>query len=163
MESSNEFQVGAPGMDAEKIVAEIRAEVAHKREEGVYHDARIARAERHNLIHMQDNAELLRFYLGTLRDIVTVDISDWSIRDRRGGFAGKVLVKLKTVIWKFLKFYTYRLWSQQNLVNGLMHSAVEGAFTNYERRIAELEARIVALEGGKAQPNQEEKTVDPVA
>ncbi|MFP6906669.1 MAG: hypothetical protein VCG02_15725 [Verrucomicrobiota bacterium] len=162
MESSNEFQMGAPGIDAEKIVAEIRAEVARKREEGVYHDARIARAERHNLIHMQDSNELLRFYLATLRDIVTVDISDWSIRDRRGGVAGKVLVKLKTVIWKFLKFYTYRLWSQQNLVNGLMHSAVEGTFTNYERRIAKLEARIVALEGGKDGPDPENETVDPV-
>ena len=162
MESSNEFQMGAPGIDVEKIVAEIRAEVARKQEEGVYHGALIARAERHNLIHMQDNDELLRFYLATLRDIVTVDISDWSIRDRRGGFAGKALVKFKTVIWKFLKFYTYRLWSQQNLVNGLMHSAVEGAFTNYERRIAKLEARIVALEGGKDGPDPENETVDPV-
>lgn len=135
-------------MDTEKIVAEIQAEVARKRDAGVYNDARIARAERHNLIHMQDNDELLRFYLTTLRDIVTVDISDWSIKDRRGGFAGNALVKFKNVIWKLLKFYTYRLWSQQNQVNGLMHTAVEGTFNNYERRIAELEARIVALEGG---------------
>ncbi|MFP6906675.1 MAG: hypothetical protein VCG02_15755, partial [Verrucomicrobiota bacterium] len=90
-------------MDVEKIVAEIRAEVARKQEEGVYDGARIGPAERHNLIHMRDNDELLRVYLATLRDIVTVDISDWSIRDRRGGFAGKALVKFKTVIWKFLK------------------------------------------------------------
>jgi hypothetical protein len=162
MESSNEFQIGAPGMDVEKIVAEIRAEVARKREEGVYNNARIGRAERHNLIHMLDPDELLRFHLASVRNSVTVDISDWTIRDRRGGFAGTVLVKLKTVIWKFLKFYTYHLWSQQNLVNGLMHSAVEGTFTSYERRIAELEARIVALEGGKDEPDPENETVDPV-
>ena len=41
------------------------------------------------------------------------------IYERRARFT-KPLVVLKRAIWKLLKFYTYRLWSQQNQVNGLL-------------------------------------------
>ncbi|MCC5848200.1 MAG: hypothetical protein JJU29_08905 [Verrucomicrobia bacterium] len=139
--------VGAEGIDTAALVAEIRAEVSRKRREGVYTDARIARAERHNLMYMADSEELLRFYLNCLRDSVNVDINDFEIEDRRPGFKGKALVKIKAVIWKFLKFYTFRLWHQQNQINALMVTAVESSFQQYEKKIATLEARIAALEG----------------
>ena len=141
------FQINAPGIDTAGIVADIQAEVSRKMEEGVYSDARVATAERHNLANMSDSEELLKFYLNCLRETVQVDISDWEIKDRRGGAAGTLLVKFKTTVWKLLKFYTYRLWSQQNQVNGLLHTAVESSFKNYERRISELEKRIEELEG----------------
>jgi hypothetical protein len=144
--SETQFQINAPGIDTVKIVAEIQAEVSRKMAEGVYSDARVATAERHNLAHMADGEELLKFYLNCLRETVQVDISDWEIKDRRGGAAGGLLVKFKTTVWKLLKFYTYRLWSQQNQVNGLLHTAVESSFKNYERRISELEKRIEELE-----------------
>lgn len=140
------FEINAPKIDTSQIVADIQAEVSRKMEEGVYADARVATAERHNLANMSDSEELLKFYLNCLRETVQVDISDWEIRDRRGGAAGSLLVKFKTAMWKLLKFYTYRLWSQQNQVNGLLHTAVESSFKNYERRIVELEKRIEELE-----------------
>ncbi len=142
-------QVGAEGVDAAALVAEIRADVARKRREGVYADARIARAERHNLMYMADSAELLRFYLNCLRDTVHVDINDYTIQDRRQGFAGKMLVKSKTVIWKLLKFYTYRLWHQQNQINALTVTAIESSFQQYEKRIDALEKRVAELEKGR--------------
>jgi len=40
--SDNIFEVGAPGMDVEKLVGEICAAVEKKTGEGVYADARIA-------------------------------------------------------------------------------------------------------------------------
>jgi hypothetical protein len=132
----------------EKLVAEVRADVARKREEGVYTDARIGRAERHNLMYMADSEELLRFYLNCLRDGVHVDINDYSIEDRRTGFKGRMLVKMKTVIWKFLKFYTFRMWHQQNQINGLMVTAIESSFQQYEKKIGSLEKRIEELEKG---------------
>jgi hypothetical protein len=143
-------QVGAEGVDVDALVAEIRAEVARKREEGVYADARIGRAERHNLIYMADSGELLRFYLGCLRDGVHVDINDYAIEDRRAGWKGRALVRMKTVIWKLLKFYTFRMWHQQNQINGLMVTAIESSFQQYEKKIASLEARIAELEGKAA-------------
>ena len=140
------FELNAPGVDAAALVRDIRETVARKTSEGVYQDARIARAERHNLANLSDSGELLRFYLSCLRDTVHIDISDYTIKDRRGGIAGKMLVKFKTVMWKLLKFYTYRLWSQQNQVNGLMVTAIDSAFQNYEKHIARLEKRIAELE-----------------
>jgi hypothetical protein len=142
--------VGAEGVDVEALVAEIRADVARKREEGVYADARIGRAERHNLIYMADSEELLRFYLSCLRDGVHVDINDFEIEDRRSGWKGRSLVKMKTVIWKLLKFYTFRMWHQQNQINGLMVTAIESSFQQYEKKISSLEARIAELEDNAA-------------
>lgn len=138
--------VGAEGVDVEALVREIREEVDRKRREGVYADARIGRAERHNLMYMANSAELLRFYLGSLRDGVHVDINDYRIEDRRTGWKGKALMKMKTAIWKLLKFYTFRLWHQQNQINGLMVTAIESSFQQYEKKIAELEKRVESLE-----------------
>lgn len=137
------------GVDVEALVRDIREEVAQKRREGVYSDARIGRAERHNLMYMADSEELLRFYLGCLRDGVHVDINDFQIEDRRTGWQGKGLVKIKTVIWKLLKFYTFRMWHQQNQINGLMVTAIESSFQQYEKKIASLEKRIEELEQGR--------------
>lgn len=138
--------MNAPGVDTAALVRDIRETVAKKMAEGVYQDARIARAERHNLANLSDSGEMLRFYLSCLRDTVHIDISDYTIKDRRRGIAGKMLVKFKTGIWKLLKFYTYRLWSQQNQVNGLMVTAMDSSFQNYEKHIARLEKRIAELE-----------------
>lgn len=139
------FQIGAEGIDSERLVAEIRASVAAKRQAGRYADVRIARAERHNLRHLQNEEEFLEFYLDCLRDAVFVDISDFEITERRARFS-RALIQLKRIIWNLLKFYTYRLWSQQNLVNGLLLSAVETADQRHRDRIRALETRLARLE-----------------
>ncbi len=139
------FQVNAPGVDVERIVAEIRETVAEKMERGDYTDARVGRADRTNLINLKTEDEFLSFYLECLRDAVFVDISDFEIVEKRARFS-RVLVVLKRTIWKLLKFYTYRLWSQQNQVNGLLLSAVEGTDERYHTKIEKLEARIAELE-----------------
>ena len=56
------------------------------------------------------------------------------------------LVAVKRGIWKILKFYTYRLWSQQNQVNGLLLSASEEIERKYRDRIKALEDRLAKLE-----------------
>ena len=143
--SESIFTIGAPGIDCDKIVAEIQASVVKKIEEGVYADARIARAERTNLANLQNEDEFLSFYLKCLRDVAFVDISDYEIRERRAVFA-PLLIALKKTIWKLLKFYTYRLWSQQNQVNGLMVTAIEGLDEKYSGRLKQLETRVAELE-----------------
>ncbi len=139
------FEIGAAGVDAERLVRDLQAEVARKIEQGVYADARIARAERTNLVHLRNEEQFLGFYLQCLRDAVFVDISDFEIRERRRVLA-PLLIRLKKVIWGLLKFYTYRLWSQQNQVNGLLVTAIEGLDEKYAAKIRALEARIEALE-----------------
>jgi len=134
-------------VDSAKIVAEILGVVARKREEGVYDDARVARAEKNNLLNLQDDESFMHQYLACLRQISQVDINDFEIVEKRGGLVGKMLAAFKKFIWKLLKFYTYRLWSQQNQVNMLLLSGLETLDRHYRREIDQLKARIDKLEG----------------
>ena len=108
--------------------------------------ARVARAERANLLNFRDDEEFLAFYLNSLREAAVVDINDFEIRERRGGAVAPFLLKLKRTIWSLLKFYTYRMWSQQNSVNGLLVTGLESIHERYDEKIKRLEARVVELE-----------------
>ena len=142
---SSAIEIGAPGFDTEKLMQEIEARVAAKADQGVYADARIARAERTNLLNLKDDEEFIGFYLKCLREAAFVDINDFAIREKRSALA-PALLALKKVIWKLLKFYTYRLWSQQNTINGLMVTGLESLDEKYRDQIKRLEARIEELE-----------------
>lgn len=142
------FQIGVDGVDVEAVMTGIQEAVARKMESGAYRDARVALAEKSNLVNIKDDESFLNFYLACLRNAVCVDINDFEIRERRR-FGSGLLVALKKAVWSLLKFYTYRLWSQQNQVNGLLLTAVEGLDDKYRNRLRELEARLAALEGGR--------------
>jgi hypothetical protein len=139
------FQIGAEGVDVERLVAEIRATVASKMQSGAYAGAQLARAERFNLVNLKKDENFFDFYMESLREAIAIDINDFEIHERRRGLA-PFLVVFKKSIWKMLKFYTYRLWSQQNQVNGLLLSAAEEIDRKYRDRIKALEDRIAALE-----------------
>lgn len=140
------LSIGAPGCDVERLVADLQATADRKMNDGIYADARVARAEKTNLIHLRGSDDFVTFYLTCLRDAVFVDISDFEIRERRRAI-GPLLVTFKKAVWKLLKFYTYRLWSQQNQVNGLIITALQGLEEQSAARIAALEKRIAELEG----------------
>ena len=142
---SSVIEIGAPGFDTEKLMQEIEARVAAKADQGVYADARIARAERTNLLHLKGDEDFIGFYLKCLREAAFVDINDFVIREKRGALA-PALRALKKVIWKLLKFYTYRLWSQQNTINGLLVTGLESLEEKYRDQIKHLEARVEELE-----------------
>jgi hypothetical protein len=144
---SNEppFEIRAPGVDVDAVMKEILDAVKQKADDGVYDDARIGRAEQANLINLRDDENFLSFYLAALREGAIIDINDFEIRERRARFSS-ALIALKKSIWNLLKFYTYRMWSQQNAVNGLLVTGLESIHDQYQRRIVELERRIVELE-----------------
>lgn len=144
--SEQALEIGADGVDTDAIVADIRRRVEENTARGVYADPAIARAERHNLANLKDDEDFFVFYLDCLRHAVYVDINDFEIVERRRRLAGP-LVRLKRGIWSLLRFYTYRLWSQQNQVNGLLMSAVETLDGRYRERIETLEKRVAELEG----------------
>ena len=140
------ISIGADGIDAQQIVSQILEEVDRKRKEGVYDEARVARAERNNLLTLKDDASFMEQYILCLRQIIPVDINDFEIIEKRSRVA-PLVVKLKKTIWKTLKFYTFRLWSQQNQTNSLLLAAIEIMETRHKREVAELKARIDTLEG----------------
>ena len=133
MNDQSVIELRAPGVDTEAIVRDIQDTVARKNEQGVYADARVARAERTNLVNLRDDEGFIGFYLTALREASSIDINDFDIRERRASVYAPLLVRLKKTIWSLLKFYTYRLWSQQNMVNGLFVTGMESMNeqTNY--------------------------------
>ncbi len=139
------FKIGAEGVDVNAIVTEIRERVDARRREGEYADAIVAHAERTNLAQLRKDDQFLSFYLRTLRDAAFVDISDFEINEKRRRFI-RLLVSFKKIIWNALRFYTYRLWSQQNQVNGLLVTALESMDEKYAARIRKMEERIAELE-----------------
>ncbi len=142
---SEPFEIRADGVDVQAIMEEIRRTVERKRAEGVYDDDRIARAERMNFQELKDEDSFFDFYMSSLHHVHLVDINDFPIRTHRGIF-GKPIVLLKKTIWKLLRFYTYRMFSQQNQINGQVINALDGLNRKLNRRTAEIEARIARLE-----------------
>ncbi len=140
------IRIGADGIDVHKVEEEILASVAAKRAAGAYDDAAVARAERNNLLTLKDDETFMERYLVCLRQIVPVDINDFEILERRSRLA-PLSKALKKVIWKLLKFYTYRLWSQQNQTNNVLLAAIEIMDRRHKKEVADLRARIEALEG----------------
>lgn len=146
--STAKLTIGAEGIDTEAIVRSIQESVNEKMKNGVYNDPAISRAEKANISHITSDEEFLALFLDNLRDSAFVDINDFEISERRKSLAG-LLVTFKKLIWKCLKFYTYRLWSQQNQVNGIMLAAMEGMHSSFRKKISDLEDRIEQLENGQ--------------
>jgi hypothetical protein len=139
------LEINAPSVDVERVANEIRAAVASKKEAGGYADPVVGLAERFNPDALRGSDEFLRYYLESLREMVFVDINDFEIVERRSRFRW-LLKRLKQVLWSLLKFYTYRLWSQQNRINGVFLSTIENMENRYRDRLIRLEARVAELE-----------------
>jgi hypothetical protein len=140
-DDSAPYVIGANGLNVEKIMADIKAAVAEKMARGAYRDLRIAQTERANLVNLSDDESFLKYYLECLRNAVFVDINDFEIREKRR-FGAFLLVAFKKIIWNILKFYTYRLWAQQNQINGLLVTALESLDEKYRARIETLERKL---------------------
>lgn len=139
------LKIGADGINTEDLVRDIRERVSEKMKIGGYNDPAISRAERANMASITNDEEFLSLFLDNLRDTAFVDINDFEITERRRSLSG-LLIAFKKLVWKALKFYTYRLWSQQNQVNGIMMAAMEGMHSSFRNRISELEKKVEALE-----------------
>ncbi|NLN00314.1 MAG: hypothetical protein GX174_00205 [Lentisphaerae bacterium] len=145
MSETTPLQIGAEGVDVDAIVRELRERVAERRARGEYDEATVARAERFNLANLKDDAQFLERYLTCLRQAVQVDIDDFDIVERRARLA-PLLKRLKRGIWCLLRFYTYRLWSQQNQINGMLLAATEIIATRDQERLDRIEARLSEIE-----------------
>jgi len=142
---NNVVTIGADGIDTDKVIREAEAETNRKRKTGIYSNAGLDREKSLNPLEFKNDDEFLSFYLESLRETVFVDISDFEIEEKRQQFRG-FFIKLKKAIWGLLKFYTYRMWSQQNQINGLLLSGIEGIHERQQEEIRKLEKRIAELE-----------------
>ncbi len=139
------INIAAPGIDTDAVIQNIHATVRQKTESGCYQSAGLGDQARLAPLEFKDNAAFLAFYLENLRENAFVDIADFAIVEKRPRFT-RLLIKVKQTIWSVLRFYTYRLWSQQNQINGMLLAAIEGVHDQQNEKINALEARISTLE-----------------
>ena len=110
------FEVGAEGVDVEKIMRGIQARIEEKKKAGYYDQYDLSGIPRLELENIDSEEEFLNYYMEILQRTCDVNIGDFPIRNE-GGLLGGVEVIVKKTIWKLLKFYTYRLFTQQKEFN----------------------------------------------
>ena len=143
--------IGADGHDGARLEADLRDRIARKARDGAYAGAAVPASGRIELPFRRRTQTSNAFFLRCLREAARVDICDFEIRERRARLA-PLLVRLKRAVWSLLRFYTYRLWSQQNEVNSLLVTGIESVREECTARTESLEARIAAIEQNAAAP-----------
>ena len=124
------FEIGADGVDVKGVMRDIEERVARKKRAGVYDRYDLSRIASLELKNVKSEADFLDYSLKVIQQTWDIDIGDFPIYSK-GGMLGKPFVLLKKTIWKLLKFYTYRLFSQQKEFN----CQITNAITSLNRKL----------------------------
>ena len=142
--------VHAPGLKEADIAQQIQQAAAKRHENATLPMQRLLDSKVQSPAGFANTTEFIHALLATLQDTSFVDISDYEIIERRQRWS-RPLIALKKAIWSLLRFYTFRLWSQQNEINGFLLAALQGIHEDSNERITKLEARIAELESQQTQ------------
>ena len=99
-----------------KIMDEIRRRVEVKREAGYYDRYNLTGITSLEVVEAKSEEDFLNYYLKVMQKSYELDIGNFEIPSK-GGLLGKPAVWLKKAIWYLLKFYTYRMFTQQREFN----------------------------------------------
>jgi len=140
------FEIKTSGVDVEEIMKEIRGRIEEKRRSGFYDAYRIpASVATLEIDKGAKNEEFLDYYLKSIWRSADIDLGDFLICSKTF-LLGRPIVWLKKFIWKLLRFYTFRLFSQQKIYNARMVNLVQMMNRKYEDRLSELEKKIEKIE-----------------
>ena len=106
------FEIGAGGVDVEKIMQKIRSRIEEKKKAGVYEQYDLSGISRLEIENIASEEDFLNYYADMLQKACQIDIGDFEIVNE-GGLLGPIEVFVKKIIWKLLKFYTFRIFTQQ--------------------------------------------------
>ncbi|MBN1521974.1 MAG: hypothetical protein JW928_05510 [Candidatus Aureabacteria bacterium] len=135
------FDIPSARVDTESIMNEIRKRIEEKEKAGIYDKYNLAKIHTLELMDIEDEKDFLEYYLKAIKSTWAIDINDWEIVSK-GGTLGKPALLLKKIIWKLLKFYTYRLWSQQREFNVQIANTVNAINKKFDAEIEELRKEI---------------------
>ncbi len=133
----NLFEIKDSQIDIRKIMETIDKRIEEKKKAGFYEKYDLSRVHNLEIEKISDDRDFLEYYLKVLRQTYDINIGDFEIHSK-GGFLGKPVVCLKKIIWNLLKFYTYRLFSQQKEFNAQITNAVISLNEKLDRTIAEI-------------------------
>jgi len=131
------FEIKTPGVDVKELIREIEERVEEKKAQGIYDQYHLKNIAQLELENIKDETQYLEWLLKVLDRSWDIHIGDPQIINK-GGILGYPVVWLKKIIWQLLKFYTYRLFSQQKEFN----SQVVIAVGLLAKRLEKLEQRL---------------------
>lgn len=134
------------GPEAEKIHQEIQKTIEEKEKMGVYALHSLISGMNADFLDLQNDAQFLEYYLKVIKRTWNVDINDFEIQKKKG-LKGKAEWVLKKIIWKLLKFYTYRIFSQQIEFNSQIKNTVLAMHREFSGRIERIEKELLELKG----------------
>ena len=103
-----------------------------------------------DLLNTGSEHEYLQELIRLLRYRDAVDTLDFDIPKKPGLF-GLIAAKLKTFLWKLLRYQHDRIVFRHNLINGIFTSTLEFESALREKETVELKRRIEALEAALLQ------------
>jgi hypothetical protein len=110
------IEIGADGVDTDEIMRRIRARIEEKRKAGVYDKYNLTGITKLEVAEAKSEEDFLRYSLKMLQRTHEIDVADFPIPNKGGPF-GWLAVLVKKVLWYLLKFYTWRMWTQQREFN----------------------------------------------
>ena len=143
-ESREGFDITAPALDAEALAAEVRERVRKKKASGAYDDYDLSGIASLDYEKELSEEDFLRYYLQVVERLADLNYGDFEIASKGGRF-GRAEVLLKKTIWKLLRFYTYRLFSQQREFDCQVAQALVSHYRWSRKEIDRLSGEIAEL------------------
>lgn len=128
-------------VDIDKIMQEVKGRVERKKKAGVYDKYNLKGLVAGEIGQLHNEEDFLNYYMELILHTCDIDIGDFEIPSK-GTIFGKPLAKLKRLIWIMLRFYTYRLFSQQKEFNFQLVNTLKSLNKKLDDRVKELEAKI---------------------
>ncbi len=141
----NVFKTRESSLDMEAVDREIHFQIKQRQELGVYEHYDLTKVTHLLLRDIRDPGEFFRQHLAAIVRSWAIDINDFEIIRKKEGILGNLEILLKKVIWKLLKFYTYRLFSQQREHNFQISNTVTLMEKHYREKLSALEKELALL------------------
>ncbi len=141
----NIFDIQDSEIDLHNIHTEIACNVQKRLDHNEYQDYDLSKVSSYFLSSIKDRKEYIEENIKVIGTSWAIDLNDFEILLKKKGIFALLEFLLKKVIWKLLKFYTYRLFSQQREFNMQMKDAVTLLYSDYQKRLAVIEASIKNL------------------
>lgn len=146
--SESFFKIENTSLDLQSIEKTIEERIAKKQKNGIYDNFNTLNGEGYDFLKISNNREFIDYYLNVIKRSWEIDVNDFEI-PRKKGIKGKLELILKKIIWKCLKFYTYRIFTQQIEFNSQIKNTVAGIHAEFTPRIKQLEEEIALLKSKK--------------
>jgi len=122
----------------------IENSIEQKEKQGIYTELDIAAITKVPFIDIKDEREFMSYYLNVIHKSWAIDINDFEI-PQKNGLLGKLELKLKQIIWKLLKFYTFRLFSQQIEFNSQIRNSLIAVQKEVSQKLSNVEEQLKQL------------------